>query len=138
MYARLESNFYLPIEGAKRTKGAHVNSSMEEADLIKKVNQLDETASHENMIIRETVEMVPQEEIRSEHDLGFMTEVDAEFTNKVAAGKESHNTEGVISTRHSEVEGNTSMPVNRSSMQELEHAEFQQVIKEIVSKEQTD
>ena len=29
--------------------------------------------------IRDTVQMMPQDEVRSEHDLGFMTEVDAEY-----------------------------------------------------------
>ena len=31
---------------------------------------------------RNTVQMMPQEEVRSENDLGFMTEVDAEYVAK--------------------------------------------------------
>ena len=37
----------------------------------------------------ETVQMMPQDEAKSENDLGFMTEVDAEYINKNLGGKES-------------------------------------------------
>ena len=33
----------------------------------------------QNVYAGETVQMMPQDEIKSENDLGFMTEVDAEF-----------------------------------------------------------
>ena len=67
-----------------------------------------------------------------------MTEVDAEFKAKPMGGKESQNTDNVISTKYSEVEGNTSVPKNRSSMLAIEKEEFKQVIKEIINKEQPD
>ena len=88
------------------------------------------------MNIRDTVQMMPQDgEVRSEHDLGFMTEVDAEFKLPAAVPKDrEETTDQVISTRHSEVEGNTSMP-HRSSALDIDRAEFKQVIKEIISKE---
>ena len=79
--------------------------------------------------------MMPQDEAKSENDLGFMTEVDAEYINKNLAGKESQNTGEVISTRHSEVDVNTSIPNNRSSLLDIEKAEFKAVIKELISKE---
>ena len=81
---------------------------------------------------------MPQDEHRSEMDLGFMTEVDAEYKGK--GGRESQGTAGeATSTRMSEIEANTSMPINRSSsMLEVEKAEFKQVIKELISKEQND
>ena len=84
--------------------------------------------------------MVPQDnnELRSENDLGFMTEVDAEI---LKAPKDSHVSDRIISTRHSEIgaeECNTSMPQNQSSLLEIEQAEFKQVIKELISKEQAD
>ena len=63
----------------------------------------------ENVHVGETVQMMPQDEIKSENDLGFMTEVDAEYKH-VQGGKESQTDERRLSTRHSEVEGNTSMP----------------------------
>ena len=86
----------------------------------------------------ETVQMMPQDEAKSENDLGFMTEVDAEYINKNLGGKESQNTGEVISTRHSEVDANTSVPNHRSSLLEIEKAEFKAVIKELISKEQSD
>lgn len=67
----------------------------------------------ENVYVGETVQMMPQDEIKSENDLGFMTEVDAEFKlhdHNMQGGKESQTDERRLSTRHSEVEGNTSMP----------------------------
>ena len=67
----------------------------------------------ENVYVGETVQMMPQDDFKSENDLGFMTEVDAEFKlqNRVGEGKESQTSERRLSTRHSEViEGNTSMP----------------------------
>ena len=33
----------------------------------------------QNVYVGETVQMMPQDEVKSENDLGFMTEVDAEF-----------------------------------------------------------
>ena len=96
-------------------------------------------SSMEHMNIKETVQMMPQDEHRSEFDLGFMTEVDAEYKGK--GGRESQGTAigEAVSTRMSEVEGNTSVPINRSSsMLEIEKAEFKQVIKELISKEQND
>jgi hypothetical protein len=62
--------------------------------------------------------MMPQDEIRSENDLGFMTEVDAEFKNQ--RNKVSQSSERRLSTRHSEVDGNTSQPRNYSSLLEIE------------------
>ena len=69
-----------------------------------------------------------------------MTEVDADFKlqdHHMQAGKESQTSERRLSTRHSEVEGNTSMPPQNhsSALLEIEQAEFKMVIKEIVSKE---
>jgi len=66
----------------------------------------------------DVVQMVPQDagDIRSENDLGFMTEVDAVFINPKAGVKESQNTDQIISTRHSEDQEGTSLPVNRSSV----------------------
>ena len=93
----------------------------------------------ENVYVGETVQMMPQDEIKSENDLGFMTEVDAEFKlhdHHMQGGKESQTDERRLSTRHSEVEGNTSMPPqNQSSLLEIEQAEFKMVIKEICAKE---
>ena len=82
--------------------------------------------------------MMPQEEIRSEHDLGFMTEVDAEFKGNQGNKESQRDTGEVISTRGSEVEANTSMPQNRSSLLDIEKAEFKMVIKDLISKEQSD
>lgn len=87
----------------------------------------------DHMDIRETVQMMPQDEVRSEHDLGFMTEVDAEYKGNV--GKQSSATGEVNSTRHSEVGGNTDVPQRQSSLLSIEKAEFKQVIKELISKE---
>ena len=84
--------------------------------------------------------MMPQqhEEVRSEQDLGFMTEVDAEYKGKTfQMGKESQNTAEVVSTRYSEVD-QTSAPRMSTQMLEAEKAEFKQVIKELISKEQSD
>jgi len=94
----------------------------------------------EAMNIHEAVQMMPQDEHRSEHDLGFMTEVDAEYKVKdLAVGRESQVTAAGISTRMSEVEGNTSIPPHQSqSLLDIEKAEFKQVIRELVSKEQSD
>lgn len=78
--------------------------------------------------------MMPQEELRSENDLGFMTEVDAEF-KRHDPKNDVETSERRLSTRHSEIEGNTSMPVDHSSLLEIEKAEFKMVIKEIISKE---
>jgi len=47
---------------------------------------MEQAASVEMINARNTVQMVPQEEVRSEHDLGFMTEVDAEYVAKTFAG----------------------------------------------------
>ena len=58
-------------------------SHSQEGHIIRnQVNRADEEInSQENVYVGETVQMMPQEEIRSENDLGFMTEVDAEFKN---------------------------------------------------------
>ena len=78
-------------------------------------------------------------EIRSEHDLGFMTEVDAEFRKPdLPPGKDSATTDQINSTRHSEAQDITTMPPNRSSLLEIEKAEFKEVIKELITKEQSD
>ena len=78
-------------------------------------------------------------EIRSEHDLGFMTEVDAEFRKPdLPPGKDSATTDQVNSTRLSEAQDITTMPPNRSSLLEIEKAEFKEVIKELITKEQSD
>lgn len=143
LYAKLESNFMLPIESAEhnlyiRADNA-VSMSMDDGiSLLQKVQNVGNSASQQNdyMDIRQTVEMMPQDEVRSEHDLGFMTEVDAEFKGNM--GKESNITHEVISTRQSEGDVNTSAPQIRSSLLEVENAEFKQIIKEIISKEQND
>ena len=58
-------------------------SHSQEGHIIRnQVNRADEEInSQENFYVGETVQMMPQEEIKSENDLGFMTEVDAEFKN---------------------------------------------------------
>ena len=106
---------------------------MDAGELYANVQQDGETVSQRNLKV-ETVQMMPQDDFKSENDLGFMTEVDAEYINK-NPGKESQNTGEVISTRHSEVDANTSVPNQRSSLLEIEKAEFKAVIKEIISKE---
>ena len=40
----------------------------------------------ENVYVGETVQMMPQDDFKSENDLGFMTEVDAEFKLQNRAG----------------------------------------------------
>ena len=106
------------------------------------INQLDDdegtVLSQENFHDNNFVKMMPQDagEARSEADLGFMTEVDAEFI-AVKKGKESQNTGEGHSTKYSEVDGTTSMPMN-NSMLEIEKAEFKLVIKELIGKETTD
>ena len=97
--------------------------------------------SQEAMNVRDSVQMMAQDmnqEVRSEHDLGFMTEVDAEFRKPDMPGKESAITDQINSTRHSEIEGTTTMPPNRSSMLEIEKAEFKDVINQLVTKEESD
>lgn len=80
--------------------------------------------------------MIPQDEPRSEADLGFMTEVDAEFKRPVGV-KESQFSNRVLSTRQSDNERSTAHN-NASSLLEIEKAEFKMVIKELISKEQSD
>lgn len=65
-----------------------------------------------------------------------MTEVDAEF--KRPAQKESMASNRVLSTRQSDNENTTNNNVNASSMLEIEKAEFKMVIKELISKDQSD
>lgn len=130
----------MPIEDGPRNyggAGSISQSVIDGGELYPNVPQEAETNSQRNMK-GETVQMMPQDEARSENDLGFMTEVDAEYINKNLAGKESQNTGEVISTRHSEVDANTSVPNHRSSLLEIEKAEFKEVIKELISKEQSD
>ena len=70
-----------------------------------------------------------------------MTEVDAEYTKAQTAmdrNKESRGTDRVPSTRPSEIEGNTSVPPVRSSLLNEDREEFKAVIKELISKEQSD
>lgn len=62
-----------------------------------------------------------------------MTEVDAEFKGNRGAKESQRDTGEVISTRGSEQ--NTSMPQNKSSMLDIEKAEFKMVIKDLISKE---
>ena len=90
--------------------------------------------------MRDTVRMVPQDEPRSEADLGFMTEVDADFKRPIPQQvKESQNSNRVLSTRQSdENEGKSTAMNNASSMLDAEKAEFKMVIKELISKEQSD
>ena len=137
LYAKLEANVILPIEDGPRNFGGPNSISqsiVDPGELYANMRQNDETASQRNLK-GETVQMMPQDEAKSENDLGFMTEVDAEYINKNLAGKESQNTGEVISTRHSEVDVNTSIPNNRSSLLDIEKAEFKAVIKELISKE---
>ena len=70
-----------------------------------------------------------------------MTEVDAVYVNPKTNLKHSMNTDLINSTRHSEDQEGTSLPINRSSVQQnhpIESAEFQMVIKELIGKEQSD
>ena len=79
--------------------------------------------------------MMAQDEARSENDIGFMTEIDAEYVGKLPTGKVSQiETDQVNSTRHSEQ--GTSMPINPSTRMLVhdERAEFNQVVKDLVSK----
>ena len=82
--------------------------------------------------------MMAQDEARSENDIGFMTEIDAEYVGKLPTGKVSQiETDQVNSTRHSEQ--GTSMPINPSTRMLVhdERAEFNQVVKDLVSKDQS-
>ena len=90
--------------------------------------------------MRDTVQMVPQVEPRTVADLGFMTEVDADFKRPIPQQvKESQNSNRVLSTRQSdENEGKSTAMNNASSMLDAEKAEFKMVIKELISKEQSD
>lgn len=136
LYAQLEATVILPIEEGPRNfggAGSISQSIVDAGELYANVQQDGETVSQRNLKV-ETVQMMPQDDFKSENDLGFMTEVDAEYINK-NPGKESQNTGEVISTRHSEVDANTSVPNQRSSLLEIEKAEFKAVIKEIISKE---
>ena len=89
------------------------------------------------MTIHDTVQMVPQDEPRSEADLGFMTEIDVEMPKQRGA-KESVISDRIVSTRQSENDANTSAPRLDSSMLAIEKAEFKEVIRELISKEQSD
>ena len=136
LYARLETNFALEYGNDKRGYRATELLSQSMADgkaFMQDVNEEGETASQVN-VARGGVEMMPQDDPRSEHDLGFMTEVDAEY--KPPAQKVDLSDDPIVSTRYSEV--NTSMPINRSSLLDIEQAEFKMVIKELISKEQSD
>ena len=84
--------------------------------------------------------MMPQDPVKSENDLGFMTEVDAEYVVKAQTAmgerKDSPTSDRFPSTRHSE--DPTSMPQQRSSLLDVEREEFKHVIKDLISKEQAD
>ena len=88
-------------------------------DILAEVHRMDagDATSQADLYARrdgEAVQMVPQDEARSENDIGFMTEVDAEYVGKLPTGKVSQmETDQVNSTRHSEQ--GTSMPINPST-----------------------
>ena len=81
-----------------------------------------------------------EQPVKSAADLGFMTEVDAEYNRPAKTRDESQLTDRAGSTtRMSDVE-HGSMPYNMSTTLEMENARedaaFKNVIKELISKDQ--
>ena len=120
LYARLESSVQMPmIENGKSRQDFQVSQSMQNVkDILAEVHQLDEAASQQDLYGRNdtsAVQMIPQDEARSENDLGFMTEVDPEYIPKqLQTGKMSQiETDQINSTRYSD--HGTSMPQNVST-----------------------
>lgn len=104
--------------------------------IIEQANRLDyDLIQDRNLKVQNSVHLIHEEDPRSEADLGFMTEVDAVYKQPIA--HVSQLSERILSTEMSENEGTASMPQNnRSSIMEIEKAEFKQVIKELINKEQ--
>ena len=78
--------------------------------IIDQANRLDyDLISDKNIRVQNSVHSIPQEDPgRSEADLVFMTNVDADYQKPVA--KVSQLSERIPSTRQSENEGTNSMP----------------------------
>ena len=126
LYRRLESNLAQETYGGEISREFTANDVSQSMDYDAQRYTIDNMGSQE--IIREQVEMMPQDEYdaKSANDLGFMTEVDAEF-NVNKGHKESQHTSLINSTKHSEMDGDASMP-RISSMLEIEKTEFKMVI----------
>ena len=131
------------IEPGNSRKDFHLSQSVQNVkDILAEVNMLDQEASSQVEFPasgdQSQVQMMPQDEARSENDIGFMTEIDAEYVAKLPTGKISQiETDQVNSTRHSDEQA-TSMPMNPSTRMLVhdERAEFSQVVKELVRKDQ--
>lgn len=126
LYRRLESNLAQETYGGEISREFTANDVSQSMDYDAQRYTIDNMGSQE--IIREQVEMMPQDDYdaKSANDLGFMTEVDAEF-NVNKGHKESQHTSLINSTKHSEMDGDASMP-RISSMLEIEKTEFKMVI----------
>ena len=132
------------IESGDSRKDFQLSQSVQNVkDILAEVNMLDQEVSSQVELPasgdQSQVRMMPQDEAKSENDIGFMTEIDAEYVGKLPTGKISQiETDQVNSTRHSD-ELATSVPMNPSTRMLVhdERAEFRQVVKELVRKDQT-
>lgn len=89
LYQRLEANFAEPRDSAPLSLEHAISQSMDDGLTLHGGRAQGVASSMEDMHVLETVQMVPQDEHRSEHDLGFMTEVDVEYKVKPLGGRES-------------------------------------------------
>ena len=119
LYQRLETSIQMPpmIEPINSRKDFTLSQSVQNVkDILAEVHKMDaEASSQVELQATSQVRMMPQDEAKSENDIGFMTEIDAEYVGKLPASKISQvETDQVNSTRHSD-DPATSLPMNPST-----------------------
>ena len=80
------------IESGDSRKDFQLSQSVQNVkDILAEVNMLDQEVSSQVELPasgdQSQVQMMPQDEAKSENDIGFMTEIDAEYVGKLPTGK---------------------------------------------------